>query len=146
MKSYIFLTIGLLFCCLTLSCREELVKAESAKANAFFDSTYDAMVDRSPEYQTFLGIKKDYDKWNDISDENNHKELDITKAELEELEDTINYDLLDAQTKISYDLFVLSQPCEHVQGKCNTADCFSVKYTIDITIPTSILSAQAETS
>jgi len=86
---------------------EEQIAAESQKANAFFERVFDESVDRSPMTQTALGIKKDYDKWDDISDENAQKELEITKKELGILHNEINYDLLDAQTKISYDLFVL---------------------------------------
>ncbi len=79
---------------------------ESEKANAFFDRVFDERVDRHPEYQTQLGIRKDYGIWNDTSDENAGKELNIAKQELENLRALIDYDLLDPQTKISYDLFV----------------------------------------
>ena len=55
--------------------------------------------------QTKLGIKKDYGKWDNISDENKVAELEITKRELQYLLDSINYDLLDHQARISYELF-----------------------------------------
>jgi len=86
---------------------EEQIAAESEKANAFFERVFNESVDRSPMTQTALGIKKDYDKWDDISDENAQKELEITRKELETLRRDINYAFLDAQAKISYDLFVL---------------------------------------
>jgi uncharacterized protein (DUF885 family) len=107
MKLLFLVLTSLVFCCLW-SCRDTLIKDESAKANAFFDSTFDASVDRSPEYQTEMGIKKDYDKWDDISDENSQKEHAITENELDQLKKNINYDLLDEQTKLSYDLYVLN--------------------------------------
>ncbi|QCK16191.1 DUF885 domain-containing protein [Mangrovivirga cuniculi] len=81
------------------------IKAESQKANHFFDSVFDASVDRSPMYQSYLGIKKDYGKWDDISDENAKKELEIAKKELQYLKDSINPEALDKQTRISYELF-----------------------------------------
>ena len=56
-------------------------------------------------FQSYLGIKKDYDKWNDLSEENNDKELEITKQELQMLLDSINPEALDFQTRISYQLF-----------------------------------------
>lgn len=110
MKLFYNISISLLVIMLAFSCKptEEQVNQESDKANTFFDRTYDESVARSPEYQTYLGIKKDNDKWDDRSDENSKKELEITKAELQELKSTINYDWLDEQTKISYDLFVLN--------------------------------------
>lgn len=83
----------------------EDIKIETKKANAFFDRVFDATVDRDPVSQTRLGIKKDYDKWTDISDEHAQKELEITKVNLDSLYKNINIDALDDQTKISYRLF-----------------------------------------
>lgn len=83
----------------------EDIKIETKKANAFFDRVFDATVDRDPVSQTRLGIKKDYDKWTDISDEHAQKELEITKVNLDSLYKIINIDALDDQTKISYRLF-----------------------------------------
>ena len=99
-----FLTVALISNCQQVT--EEQIAAESKKANEFFDRVFDEEVDRSPETQTYLGIKKDYDKWDDISDENAQKEIEISKQELDKLRHEINYDRLDAQTKISHDLFV----------------------------------------
>ncbi|MES2397144.1 MAG: DUF885 domain-containing protein [Bacteroidota bacterium] len=83
----------------------EDIKIETKKANAFFDRVFDATVDRDPVSQTRLGIKKDYDKWTDISDEHAQKELEITKGNLDSLHTIVNIDALDVQTKISYRLF-----------------------------------------
>ncbi len=83
----------------------EEIAAESKKANEFFDTAFDEMVDRSPMYQSYLGIKKDYGQWDEMSEENAHKELEINKEELQFLLDSINPDKLDRQTKISYQLF-----------------------------------------
>jgi len=83
----------------------EDIKLETKKANSFFDSVFDATIDRDPVSQSRLGIKKDYGKWTDISDEHLQKELDITKWNLDSLHAGINMDALDEQTKISYRLF-----------------------------------------
>lgn len=83
----------------------EDIKLETKKANAFFDRAFDATIDRDPVSQTRLGIKKDYDKWTDISDAHLQKELEITKLNLDSLHSSINMDALDEQTKISYRLF-----------------------------------------
>ncbi|MFT6865330.1 MAG: hypothetical protein ACJA08_000147 [Cyclobacteriaceae bacterium] len=83
---------------------EEITLA-STKANAFFDKSYNESLDRSPIRQSYQGIKKDYDKLDDISDENAKKEIEITKIELQYLLDSINPAQLDTQTKISYTLF-----------------------------------------
>ena len=84
---------------------DEIV-AETARANEFFEKVFDDGVARSPMYQSYLGIKKDQDKWDDWSDENAQKEMQISRDELKTLKDTINYDQLDAQTQLSYRLFV----------------------------------------
>ena len=84
------------------------IKEASDKANAFFEKSFIQMLDRSPMFQTQLGIKKDYDKWDDQSEAFLQYDLEIAKAELKYLQDSINYDALDHQTSISYKLFKLN--------------------------------------
>ncbi|HRH64829.1 MAG TPA: DUF885 domain-containing protein [Bacteroidia bacterium] len=81
------------------------IHRESVKANDFFDKSFDASVSRNPEHQTYLGIKKDYGKWADHSDEFATKENEIVRQELDSLRKTIDFDLLDEQTRISYKYF-----------------------------------------
>lgn len=83
----------------------EEIKAASEKANAFFDSIYDAEVDRDPVRASLLGIKKDYDKWTDLSDEHAQKELEFTKLNLDALHKRFKMEELDEQTQISYRMF-----------------------------------------
>jgi uncharacterized protein (DUF885 family) len=91
------------------------VAAESARANAFFDRVFDENVERSPTAQGYLGIKKDHDKWDDHSEANRLAELAITVRELADLKRTINFDLLDEQTRMSYRLFV-AQAEQTIEG------------------------------
>jgi len=42
----------------------------SEQANALFDTLFKEGVNRDPVRQTYLGIKTDYDKWNDLSESN----------------------------------------------------------------------------
>ena len=79
---------------------------ESDKANALFDALFDMAVDRSPTFQTFLGIKKEYGKWDDGSDERSHEDLELTKINLAKIKSAINFEDLDNQTKVSYRLAV----------------------------------------
>jgi uncharacterized protein (DUF885 family) len=81
------------------------IESESQKANAFFEESFSGSLDRSPMFQSYLGIKKDYGKWNDLSEENGENELEITKNELQMLLDSINPEALDFQTRLSYQLF-----------------------------------------
>lgn len=104
--------IAFLFLCLVtlISCNKptptpEQIEAESKKANAFFDRVFDERLERSPILKTYLGMKTDYDKLDDISDENVEKEFQILKKEYAHLKKQINYTWLNEPTKISYQLF-----------------------------------------
>ncbi|WP_193049695.1 DUF885 domain-containing protein [Pseudoalteromonas undina] len=79
------------------------VQSEIDKANAFFEDTFNRNVMSSPVYQTYMGIKKDYDKWDDNSEEKALKDLAQAKADLVTL-NSINRAQLDTATQVSYDL------------------------------------------
>jgi uncharacterized protein (DUF885 family) len=83
----------------------EQVQEESAKANAFFELTFNEAVERSPMFQTQLGIKEDYGQWDDLSDEFARLEHDILRRNLQYLRDSINYEALDESTQLSYRIF-----------------------------------------
>mgnify|MGYP000223993348 FL=1 len=85
------------------SVQSQPVQSEIDKANAFFEDTFNRDVMKSPIYQTYMGIKKDYDKWDDGSEERVLEDFEQTKADLVAL-NAINRDLLDDATKVSYDL------------------------------------------
>ena len=82
----------------------QVVASEVEKANAFFEEVFMRGVMRSPVYQTYMGIKQDYDKWDDGSEERALEDLALTKKDLATLM-TINRDQLDPITQTSYDLF-----------------------------------------
>ena len=42
---------------------------QNKQVTALFQKVFEQRVARSPMFQTYLGIKKDYGKWDDISDE-----------------------------------------------------------------------------
>lgn len=78
-------------------------QTESEKANALFDAIFMENVMASPVNQTYLGIKKDYDKWSDISDKGLDDNLAMTKAQLANLL-TLDVTQLDEQSLLSYQL------------------------------------------
>lgn len=79
------------------------VQSEIDKANAFFEDTFNRDVMSSPVYQTYMGIKKDYDKWDDNSEEKARKDLAQAKDDLAKL-NSIKRAQLDTATQVSYDL------------------------------------------
>jgi uncharacterized protein (DUF885 family) len=86
----------------------EEIAAESKKANGFFEQWFKESVERSPEYQSYLGYKYDYDKWTNRSDAFNQTELRITEENLKLLKDSIHFEALDEQTKLSYRMYELN--------------------------------------
>ena len=79
------------------------IESESQKANRIYDEIFDGVVDRDPMWQTYLGIKKDYDKWHNLSESHQLKELEHAKKDLARLQ-TIDTSKLDPQTLLSHQL------------------------------------------
>tara|TARA_B110000438_G_scaffold302664_1_gene361088 strand:+ start:2590 stop:4410 length:1821 start_codon:yes stop_codon:yes gene_type:complete len=79
---------------------------ESNKANMFFENIFQDKVNRSPEFKMSLGIKEDQGSWDDNSERSSKISLERTKSELRWLKKNIDYQQLDEQTKLSFDLFV----------------------------------------
>lgn len=105
-KLLLFVTIlalTLVACDKTKTYTAEEIVAESKKANEFFEDAFQRQIALSPIYQSYLGMKENQDKWDDISEEGRKKHYELDKTLLEELK-KINYDALDSQTKLSYDL------------------------------------------
>ncbi|HEX5792530.1 MAG TPA: DUF885 family protein, partial [Rheinheimera sp.] len=74
---------------------------ESEKANALFEQIFMDNVRRSPLLQTRLGIKDDYDKWQNLSDEHFQAGLELTRQHLTMLKG-IEQSKLDDATRVSY--------------------------------------------
>ena len=83
----------------------ETIQTESRRLNLYFDKNFDEYVDRHPQYQSYLGIKKDYDKWDDMSPDAEEFELEIAKQSLQWLKDSVSIKFLDSQTLVSYELY-----------------------------------------
>ncbi|OCQ20643.1 hypothetical protein A7985_16575 [Pseudoalteromonas luteoviolacea] len=83
---------------------QQVVQSEVEKANALFEESFNRDVMRSPIYQTYLGIKTDYDKWDDESKERKLEDLELAKKDLMAI-NAIDRSKLDANTQVSYDLF-----------------------------------------
>jgi len=98
---------------LFISCKKESVKvytdaevkAESKKVNDFFQNSFDEQVNAYPEFQTRLGIKKDYGKLNDNSPLAAERDLEKSKKELVWLTDSVDVDVLSKGALLSYKLF-----------------------------------------
>lgn len=78
-------------------------QTESEKANALFEAIFMENIMASPIAQTYMGIKQDYDKWDDIGDEADTIKLIRTKKQLAEV-NQLNATKLDPQTQLSLKL------------------------------------------
>lgn len=81
---------------------------QSAAINAWFEETWEAEVARSPEQQTFLGRKTNYDQWDDPSDAFAEESHRIEQAKLAEMRSAFDPGKLDANARLSYRLFEYS--------------------------------------
>ena len=70
------------------------ISRECAKANVFFDNSFDRRLSRDPEQQSYFGIKMNYGKWTDHSDAHAKSENDIIKNEVDSLRKYIDFDKL----------------------------------------------------
>ncbi|RWU09117.1 DUF885 domain-containing protein [Pseudidiomarina gelatinasegens] len=77
------------------------IQAESEKANKLFEDIFMENVMRSPMYQSYLGIKQDQDKWDDISEQRAEEDLALQKEQLARVME-IDEAKLNDQTKVSW--------------------------------------------
>jgi len=82
-------------------------RTETQKMHAFMDELYERNVAAWPEWETGLGRKTDQQgEWDDYSDAYADEQLELARIDLENLRKNFDYDRLDANGKLSYDLFV----------------------------------------
>ena len=89
--------------------REALVERESERLNAWFADRFEEGLARSPMSQTYLGERDGRDRLDDISQVAIDEEAAIRRNWLEEMRRDFDVDRLDAQTRLSYQLFEVEQ-------------------------------------
>ncbi|MEH6465669.1 MAG: DUF885 domain-containing protein [Shewanella psychromarinicola] len=82
-------------------------QTESAKSNALFEAIFMENVMASPVNQTYLGIKQDYGKWNDLSEAAADANLARSKQQLTRLT-RLDATKLDEQASLSFELLKAS--------------------------------------
>jgi uncharacterized protein (DUF885 family) len=81
----------------------EVVVSPDEQANALFETFFDEWLARSPTFQTWLGIKDDYDKWDDLSEEHAKEGQELYKQQLARLKE-LDKSALSDELKLSYEL------------------------------------------
>ena len=138
MKKFFILLLLFFIGCTGTKVSEDEIK----EANQFFESVFLDQVQESPEFQTRLGYKSNYDQWDDITWEQRKRKIRKGIYNLKYLHDTIDYDKLDEATKISYrlierrferqiesnDYIFNSYPITHRGGKHSSIPSFLINY------------------
>ncbi len=83
----------------------ETLAANNTALNTWLDDTFNAAVMRSPISQTYLGIRTDdYGRWDEVSEANAAKELQIAKDTLAELRAKFDPSVVGENEAVSYRL------------------------------------------
>ena len=113
-KSPQYISLILLFLLSLNSCRNsseekefssEEIAEETAQLNTFFEEEFQVDLEDSPMLQTRLGIKTDYDSWDDFSHLRHAEDLKKARRRLDYLKNSINVDALEGQAALSYQLY-----------------------------------------
>ncbi|MEM7220603.1 MAG: DUF885 domain-containing protein [Pseudomonadota bacterium] len=83
------------------------IEAESARLNAWFEAQFEAELLESPMYLTVLGRKERYDELDDQSIAAQDARLERARAALAELKTSFDRSRLNAQARLSYDLWLI---------------------------------------
>lgn len=80
-------------------------QAEDTRLNAFLDAAFDANVALSPETQTALGLKTNYDRLDDYTDAADVRRMASAERQLAEMRSRFAPERLGPQARLSYRLF-----------------------------------------
>ena len=83
----------------------QAAQSETARLNAWFEQKYQEQLRFSPVRLSFLGRKELYDQLDDVSEAGFRKQLAWNEATVEEMESRFDYDKLDPEAKLSWDLW-----------------------------------------
>ena len=81
------------------------VEDESVRINTWFEEQYEEELAFSPIQQTFLGVTENNDQIDDFSLEAQLEQLNWKRESVAEMRASFDYEQLNADTKISYDLW-----------------------------------------
>ena len=80
-------------------------QTETARLNAWFEQKYEEQLKFSPIQLSFLGRKELYDQIDDVSEAAVRKQLAWREATVKEMEGKFDYDKLDPEAQLSFDLW-----------------------------------------
>lgn len=84
----------------------EAIAAETERLNQWFAARWEEELDFSPIFKTFLGRTDNFSEIDDFSEEAEDAQLEWRRGTAADLKDSIDYDLLTPEAKISYDIWL----------------------------------------
>jgi len=121
MKYKLKLSVIILAIAGMVSCEEEKkgtdysqteIEEASGALNKYFDVEFEKDIAESPMFQTQLGRKTDYGKWDDFSTLKYAQDLKKAEGRLQYLKENVEEEMLDKSTRLSYRLFKQEQENE----------------------------------
>lgn len=88
----------------TITAAPIVAATESTRLAAFFQKSFDDDVANSPVWQSYLGIKDDYDKWDDMSDAAAQAEIDNITLRIAQAKQ-FDTSQLNAQEQLSLEIY-----------------------------------------
>lgn len=82
------------------------MRAASAQANKLFDQAFEARLERSPTDLSNLGSRKFYDRWDDLSPQEEEARHRLTQEWAHKVKSQLKGQVLDEETTLSLDLFL----------------------------------------
>ena len=107
-KNLAFASLIILFISSINSCENNKSHSsteESKKLNTFLDRAFDRKLDRKPMFAAYLGIKRHYGEWDDVSDSFVKANLDAEHSDVDSMKKNFDFNKLDDNTKLSYRIF-----------------------------------------
>lgn len=88
----------------TAATEQRSVEDQTAAINQWFEDEFERGLERSPMFQTFLGRKTNYDKWDNASNDFDEESHRLNMAALEQMRAQFDLDALHPSAQLSYRL------------------------------------------
>jgi uncharacterized protein (DUF885 family) len=102
----------ILIACSQENTDQQQAQTESERLNAWFDARYEEELQMSPMTLTSLGRKEQYDQIDDMTEAAEEKHMAWMQSTVDELKTQFDYDKLDADAKVSYDIWMYQYELE----------------------------------
>ena len=86
--------------------QDDVIQAESARLNAWFDEQFEERLQFSPQMKTRLGDKSDYDRLDEVSEAARLEQLEWMRTSVSHMRNEFDFNRLNPDTQLSWELWV----------------------------------------